>query len=312
MAKPAAPKSNYADSVERLGALVLDLLLLSFAIPAFAPAMPDFGPFIRVIPPLVFLAYFAGLPLTPLQGTPGKRIVGIKICGPGGRRLGWLASLARTGAAMCWITLLALALGSDLPVLSDDAVKTAILMTMFLPWVPMAILPRRQSLFDLLAGTMVVRYKADEAGIAQEVPGKPRVLEGLGVVVVCILAGGVFSIIAFTMQDKDRRARVVYAIEETKPLREKIGEFRKRQGRWPRAADLGIPEFTPFRAGGGYRVQPDGSILISFSVLKELKGHEVIQRPVATAGDGKIEWQCSADTGLNMKYLPPSCREAAR
>jgi uncharacterized RDD family membrane protein YckC len=311
MAQVAAPKSIYAGTGERSGALLLDLLLLAFALAAAAPFIAELEPYGPILILLLLLLYFAGLPLTALQGTLGRRIVGTKICGRNGRRLHWRASLVRAGAIIGWVELASYAFQSDLPILSTYPVKTAIFVVIFLPWAPAAFLPRRQSLFDLLAGTLVVRAKADEAAISQDDGGSPRIGEGIATTVLCMLTGAGASVFVFAYQDMDRRGRVVYAIGQTGPLRERIEAFRGSEARWPSAADLGITEFTPFPAGGGYRLESDGSIRISFSKLKELKGHEVIQRPIAAAAGGKIRWQCSADPGMKRGYLPPSCRDTA-
>ena len=90
------------------------------------------------------------------------------------------------------------------------------------------------------------------------------------------------------------------------------GEFFKMRSKpvpktKPPAA-LGVAEWTPYRDGGGYRLNPDGSILISFSVLRGLKGHSLVQRPVASADGKKITWQCSADAEFARGFLPAGCR----
>ncbi|MCA8967163.1 MAG: pilin, partial [Planctomycetes bacterium] len=64
-----------------------------------------------------------------------------------------------------------------------------------------------------------------------------------------------------------------------------------------------------FPDGGGYRLDADGSIVITFTVLPDLAGRSLTFAP-RPAADGSVhEWQCSADPGLRRAYLPRDCRE---
>ena len=69
---------------------------------------------------------------------------------------------------------------------------------------------------------------------------------------------------------------------------------------------MGVAEWTPYPEGGGYRLRADGNILISFTVMPDLKGHSLTLRPVAE-GRG-LRWQCSADAGFPQQFLPATCR----
>jgi hypothetical protein len=70
---------------------------------------------------------------------------------------------------------------------------------------------------------------------------------------------------------------------------------------------MGIPDWNPYPDGGGYRLQANGTVVITFSVLPELKGYSITFTP-KPAENGPIDWQCSADAGLDRRYLPSSCR----
>ena len=66
---PAAAQPNVsAGSGNRAAALFLDVLLLLVVVPAAATVVP-LGPYLL---PLLAFAYFAAMPLSPLQGTLGK------------------------------------------------------------------------------------------------------------------------------------------------------------------------------------------------------------------------------------------------
>jgi uncharacterized RDD family membrane protein YckC len=305
MTSTDSPPTIFAATGNRAAALLLDLILLSFASGQAVQAglaLP------YAFPSLVF-AYFAGMPLTPLQGTLGKWICRIKLCDRQGRRLGWRASALRAGATMCWFAPPFL-LGEIASLGGVEGASLSITWWLLfaLPWAPAGFLPRRESLFDLLAGSLVVRYRADTESIASAEPAQtPGILNTAGNVLVCLAAGAALSVMVGAQHDMNRRGRVAYAIEQTRPLREKVEVFQVRERRMPTAGELGVPEWTPYPDGGGYRLQ-DGGILITFTKLPELKGHSIFFRP-APAGDGKkVQWQCSADPGFKRGYLPSSCR----
>jgi hypothetical protein len=96
---------------------------------------------------------------------------------------------------------------------------------------------------------------------------------------------------------------------ETLPLRDRIETFYIREKRWPTAAEVGVAEWTPYPAGGGYRLQPDGTIVISFSVLPGLKGHSLSFQPKLDSDGKQVKWRCSADPEFKATYVPRNCRE---
>ncbi len=302
----AQPQSVLADSGNRAAALLLDLILvISLAGVLFQVHLDAIRHFVV---PLLFLVYFTAMPLTRLQGTLGKWICRIKICNRQGGRLGWRAALTRTLATISWFAL-PLVVGE---ILSDAALRhrlTEIWWLLFLlPWVSIGFMPRRESLFDLLAGSLVVRVKATPESIASAVPmQKRRTLNGVGMVVLCLFVGFVFSTTSGMQRTRDLYSRIAYAIEETQSLRKQIEQFHDAEKRWPDAVEMGIPDWNPYPDGGGYRLQGNGVVVITFSVLPELKGHSITFTP-ALAGNGQIDWQCSADPGIERRYLPTSCR----
>jgi uncharacterized RDD family membrane protein YckC len=304
-----APPTPAAGIARRGAALLLDILLLIFVIAAAPAAVHELGsaPLLLLI---VFL-YFAGMPLTPLQGTLGKWICRIKICDRAGMPLAWRSSAVRAGAAMCWLWLPpALARIPLLEVLKGDSLSLIWGMLLPLAWATAGFMPRRETLFDLLAGSLVVRYRADTESIARAEPAQTTgIVNVAGVTVLSLAFGAAFTTMTDAQNDRNRRSRVGYAIEQTMPLREKIEAFHAREKRWPTPAELSVADWTPYRDGGGYRLRTDGSILITFSVLPELKGRNIIFSPRQAAGSDGIQWQCSTDPGLKPAYVPASCRQ---
>jgi len=306
MTQASAQLTVFADIASRAAALLVDLVLLVIAAAAVAAELP--GPYVF---PALALLYFVGMPRSPLQGTLGKWIFRIRICDRLGKRLTWRASALRGGAMMAWFGLPILIREFSLFMGLQEASLSAIWWLLIaVPWAPAGFLPRRESLFDLLAGSLVVRYRADAESIARAEPAqRPGILNVAGTAILSLGAGAALSVVMTTQNDMNRRARVAYAIAQTEPLRQKVEAFHDREQRWPKAGELGVPEWTPYRDGGGYRLEEDGSIVITFAVLPELKGRSITFRPSRAADGKKLQWQCSTDAGLNPGYVPARCRQ---
>ena len=281
----------------RGGALLLDLVVIVFV----AAMLPAETPY-RTAAILAFaFAYFAFLPLTRLQGTPGKWICRIRLCDRAGKPLTLRRSALRAGTMLGWCALPGVLDGSGAV---DGTVLGWIWFIVPVPWATTGFLPRKESLFDLLCGSLVVRVKSDPATLSES-GKKPRVRDTAVALFATVLAGVVISVPVSANRDKDRRVRIVYALEETKATREKMEAFYRREGRWAGAQALGVPEWNPYPAGGGYRVHDDGRVVITFAVLPDLKGRSITLRP-EREGE-KIAWKCKADAGIE-KLAPGSCR----
>ena len=294
-----------AGSGNRVAALLLDFILLIFMFGIFSDYSPTTRNFVL---PLLTLAYFSVMPLTGLQGTLGKWVCRIKICDRRGNRLAWRASLIRALATISWF---ALPIVVD-KTLSDVAMRhrlTELWWLLFLlPWFSIGFMPRRESFFDWLAKSIVVRYRATPEDIASVDPVlRRRGLNGFGSAILCLLVGGLLSMAMEVQRVKGMFSRIAYAIGETREIRKQIEQFHDGENRWPTSREISVPEWNPYPDGGGYRLQGNGMVVITFSVLPELKGHSITFAP-KLAGNGQIDWQCSADPGIERRYLPISCR----
>jgi len=179
-----------------------------------------------------------------------------------------------------------------------------------LPWMSMGFMLRGESLFDLLAGSLVVRNRATAETIAKaDAPSvqKPAIVHGVGLLLVCLFVGFLISTTVQMLHVKSVHGRIAYAINETRLLRSNIEAFHEAEKRWPTAAELGVPDWNPYPDGGGYRLQASGSVIITFTVLPELKGHSISFVPAQTE-TASIHWQCRADAEIERRYLPSSCR----
>ena len=306
-AAASKPPPVLADLGTRGGALLLDLVLVVAAL----GTIQELGGFnARPVVLVLAVLYFCGMPLTRLQGTFGKWICRIRICDKEGRRIGGRAAVVRGLATLGWLALPGLLGEAAMRGMTIGAALPAVLVVFLLPWALAGFLARRQSLFDLLAGTMVVRRSADAAAVQSiDLSIKPRWIRATGLTVFCLLSGVMMSAGIAAFQDQERRGRVLFAIEATRPLRERIEAFHEKEKRWPTAAEAGVAEWTPYPAGGGYRLGPDGSVTISFSQAPELKGHSIRFRPAPIEGGARLRWDCTADAGLPRSYLPGACRD---
>ena len=307
MTNPTTPPDVYATGGQRAAAVLIDLAVLMVLL-IMTSGLPNFG---GALPVFIALLYLVGLPLTPLRGTAGKWICRIRLSDPQGGPLHWRAAVLRGGATVAWFTLPAV-----VSALSDSAGRAFLdiwLIAFLLPWASIGFRPRRESLFDLLAGSRVVRIRADPQGIAAAETVSPagtarRWLGGLGLLALCLGLGASAHTMTSVYKSRSMHGRMAYAIGQTLELRTRIEEFHTRTQRWPTGAEMDIPTGVPYRDGGSYRVDGPGRIVITFSVLPELKGRSLVFTPTPAAPGDRYAWACRADEGLDRAYLPAMCR----
>ena len=160
--------------------------------------------------PVILVAYFVGLPVTGLQGTLGKRGIGIKITDLAGNRIGAGRSLLRFAASL--VSLAALGLGYALCFWNA----------------------RRRTLHDFIAGTVVVDAKAAPAGIAAASPASmPRAQRVMKTVVFLALLW-----VPVWFYWDAMNARVAYTsnsanLQEAKRVVAAIDDYKRKNGRFP-------------------------------------------------------------------------------
>ena len=130
----------------------------------------------------------------------------------------------------------------------------------------------------------------------------------MGTLLLCLAAGAIFQTMLDMVTVRTLRARTTYAVQETRPLRAQIEEFQLEKHRWPTPADLGTSASIAYPDGGHYRLEPEGKIVIQFSVKPELKDRRLIFTPVFIPKDGRFNWECKADDQLDKRFLPSACR----
>jgi uncharacterized RDD family membrane protein YckC len=259
-------------------ALFLDLAAILAATIAFALLELPLGAAGPFVFPSFLASYFIGFTASPLQGTPGKRLMGIKVTDLAGNRLGLVHSLARFAASLASIALAGLGLA-------------------LAAWTQ-----RRQSLHDLAARTLVVRAQAapGEVATAGSAPcGWGTRIGFTGAILFIALA--VYALV--TLQSAHVR-------------REAMLELLTQMNDYRREVEAALAERRPLppapKASGNHarelRIAPDGTIVLEAGGFFE--GGRLVYSPRADAS-GKITWKCSA-SGIEERHLFPACRAGSR
>jgi uncharacterized RDD family membrane protein YckC len=220
---------------------------------------------------IVAALYLGLLPATPLQATPGKRMVGLRICDGTGRRIGVLRAVLRLVAFVPSIGIA----GAG--------------------FIVAAFTPRRQALHDLAAGTFVVKRGATPAEIAQVAP-PVSALNRLGLVLgFALLAFGVHTLWV-TLDGRNRHDEAITLLIATYAYREEV-EKALRSG-----APMPVPTTVP-RQARAMSARPDGTIVVEVS--DDLAaGARLTFRPEGVPKGGYL-WTCRAE---GLRYVPAACR----
>jgi len=297
----------YAPVGHRLAAYLIDYLLFLAVLVATAfGAGTSRNPWVLLAGPVVLWLYKAGMESSNAQATLGKMALGIKVTTKDGERLSFLRSTVRTLAF----------------IVSNSIALISLLI--------LAVTDRRQSLHDLIAGTVVVRKERT----AQEVAAAPAASGGVLGVVLVVLAGfaavfiiGILAAIAIpAYQDYTLRSQVTAGLALATPFQNQISRAAARgvDVRSATTQSLGItaPASGPFVSDVTVN---HGSVIITYggSANSLLQNRKLVLYPVKDLS-GSIVWVCgyheiegtrldfprleSARTDLPEKYLPTGCR----
>src|SRR5688572_869210 len=159
----------YANFWQRAGALVIDYLIVVVGLGILAailiPAIPTYGGYLVL---LMAGLYYVGFESSPLQGTPGKLAMSIKVTDLDGEQIGAGRALGRyVGKILSWMIL-----------------GIGLFMAAFTG--------RRQGLHDIMAGTLVARRRFEAGQIAGAGPEAVSVGSAILVIVVCVFGGTYF------------------------------------------------------------------------------------------------------------------------
>lgn len=268
----------FAGLTHRIIATFVDLVLLYAAIVAVAlMANPLASPHESVGTTVLLaaaVAWFGVLPATRLQGTPGKRLMGIKITGMRGERLG-------VGRAMLRFVLM-----------------LATVASLGLGFLLAAWTSKRQALHDLGARTLVVARAASPEEVAQAVlPPTWWFNRALGLAAYAALLGIVWLVVD-VRHEHEMRARCAAMIDAALPYRERV-VAALREGR-------AIPP-SPGPPGPHTRAlyaKPGGTVVIEAADTL-FPGGRVLFTP--TGIPSNIQWRCSTEN-IERNFLVSPCR----
>lgn len=314
VAAPASGNPVFAGFWIRVGAYMIDYIAILFAslvvmvlvLGAFdaAPASAGLYVLMSIVGPWLYAAFMES---GRAQATLGKMAVGIKVTDLEGNRIGFGRATGRYFAE--WITGLTLGFGYA--------------MNLFTA--------KRQTLHDMMAGTVVVRREADPASVAAAPPAKPAnaALVALAVLAAIVPTIGILAAIAIpAYQDYTIRSQVTEGLVLASDVKAGVAEYAANTGNWPASlAESGMNEMTQEAVGSSHYVASidvaDGTITISYGrkANQRIQDARLSLRPFVTA-EGDIAWQCGnaevvdidasgsgrGITDLADKYMPAACR----
>lgn len=323
----STPSSVYAGFWLRVGASLIDqvivigallVLLMAIVFSAQGPSILTILSFfvlwlLSFIGPWLYSALFES---SVMQATPGKKAVGIKVTDLEGNRIAFGRATGRHFAE--WITG----------------------MTFFIGYVMVAFTQKRQSLHDMIAGTVVVAADAVPAAVAAAEPAKPmHPLAIVGIVLLGLvpIAGLLAAIAIPAYQDFTARAQVTEGLVLANDLKSQVALLAETESRWPAdAADAGVDTGIQIALDSARYVDSlaiaKGTITITYGREAEsrLRRKRLSLRPYVSA-DGEVKWLCGraaeppdasfgfdepgngsaserGTTSVPDKLLPASCR----
>jgi len=290
--------------VAALSALVPPLMVLLLALVWIA----------SIVGPWLYTALFES---SAMQATPGKKAIGLKVTDLQGNRISFGRATGRHFAE--WITG----------------------MTFFVGYVMVAFTQKRQSLHDMIAGTVVVASSAEPGQVVSAPPAKP--MSPWGIAGIFLLAFvpifGILAAIAIpAYHDFTVRAQVMEGIVIAEDFKDAVTLFVVDNGRWPAdLADAALEADADRRVGSARYVEnldiSNGTITLTFGKAADerMQRKRLSMRPYVN-DDGEVLWLCGraeepphayfdledggkpSDRGITSlpdKHLPADCRAGA-
>ncbi len=320
-AMPSAATPNvYAGFWQRAGAYVIDLLVVVVGLFVFSFALgivlaivgtnvPSEALLVDIVGiglVLGIFLYYTLLESSARQATLGKLALDIKITSLTGERITFARAAGRFLARL--VTSLTYGIG----------------------YLVMLFTKRRQTLHDLIAGTLVVQKRADAAAISAGAAAQP--LPGVLVVIIVLVAlipiAGIFAAITLpAYRDYTIRAQVSEGLVLAGLYRTGMAEARESRGL--ELADIDSDSVGRQLPDSGRYVQSveiiSGAIVVTYGAAahSELAGRRLSIVP-ALNRDAALEWSCGyaspppgfdaifenhrGFTDVPERYLPAACR----
>lgn len=292
--RTAANLPRHASFLERSFAMSIDLLLLTvliFGVAELLLRMLGILQAMHLIVPVrlasavfVCVIYFFCFDASAWKGSPGKRLLGLRVTTPRGRRIShWQAALR---------TLITLLL-APLPVF----------------FLSMLLSKKRQAVQDHVADTLVLR-KAGESLLPDTVAGWEPILLAVATLVLFSPYVWAFGATAKTVAgplylEHQRKERVARALEAVRPVQAFVEVAMQKDRRYPRLSDEMLAT-TAHAAKAIVNYNPGNGVLtIQFSApqVAPFAGISLHPRP---AGSAAFNWSCTG-FGISVRALPAGC-----
>jgi uncharacterized RDD family membrane protein YckC/Tfp pilus assembly major pilin PilA len=301
---------TYANFWRRAAAAIVDYLIVcvgaAVLLAILAPAIGGSIPMLLLL--LAVVLYYVGFESSPLQATPGKLALSIKVTDLGGERIGIGRSFGRyIGKFVSGLTL-----------------GVGYVMAFFTSY--------RQALHDKIASTLVVRKELEPAQIAAAGAAPPAsVGAAIGLVAVLVFFGifvvGMLAAISIpAYQDYTIRAQLASGINAAGPFKAAVGEAHAAGTDFSAITTESLPAIEPPASPYVESIEVvNGMIAITYGGQshRNLLAKVLVLVP-ATADTGEMSWICGrasapqnvtltledADqyTTVDNKYLPRECR----
>jgi len=252
-------------------ALFLDLLFVFLLIIALELMGIEPNGYARLA---LLLVYFVALTGSPLQGTLGKRLAGVKVTDLSGNRIGLGRSVVRFAASVASVGLAGLGLAA--------AAWTA----------------KRQALHDLLAGTLVVRSGAAAGEIAGSRapqvtwPGR-------------IAFTGLIAAIALVVYAMGQYTQAVARRDAIRDMLAPVGAFRE-EVHHALAGGRPMPVAPLPPHARAFHARPDGTIVVEADGGL-LENAQFLFVPTIDSA-GRASWKCTV-RNMERTQAPPTCRD---
>jgi uncharacterized RDD family membrane protein YckC/Tfp pilus assembly major pilin PilA len=305
----AESATPFADFWVRLGAFIIDCILLTvlwFVLPLTVRAAGWPVWLGGLLPTVAFFLYYAVLESSSLQATVGKLALGIKVTDMQGERIG-----------------LGRALGRSLAHIISN-------FTFFIGYAVAGFTPKRQTLHDMIAGTLVVRKRSEPEEISTAGPAPSG---GMGIAIAIV---GAFFLIMFigicaaiaipAYQDYTIRAQITEGLNAAQAYKAAVADA------YAGGTEFGAISTESLKLEAPTNLQYvdsmkviSGAIEIKYGkgANRLIHGGSLVLIP-GSNGDHDVVWMCGRAsvpagvqpavedgaqyTSIPNKYLPSACR----
>lgn len=306
-----AVATPYADFWVRLAAFIIDSLILSVvlwvAVPmAVTAALGKFPPWLGIVCTLGYFLYYAIFEASGMQATLGKKALGLKVTDLQGEQISFARALGHAFAR----------------IISN--------FTFLIGYFICAFTPKRQTLHDMVSGTLVVRKRFEPEEVANAGPAPSGGSMAVVVIIVAVFFGiaiiGILAAIAIpAYQDYTIRAQVTEGLNAASAYKAAVAEAYAGGTEFAGISSESLNLQAPALQYVDSLAVISGAIEIKYGnrANRLIAGKSLVLVPGADA-ERSVVWICGradapdgvepaiddhADyTSIENKYLPSACR----